>query len=815
MSNYRPDYGRDGRRNDDRYHAPPPPPRGYDNNNSTYPPPPPPPGYGRSQYDYPSRNDHYAPPPRNDYYSFNAPRDQGPPPPPPGLPRGLREPPRYPARSSYENNNSNNGYTFQGAAAAGGHGGFDFNFRSQGQPAPHFPPANADNPNSNSRNLQRRNDNRPHRGRGDRGGGFRGRGRGRGGFKPFKAANRNILHDTNRETTPEQLENMNGDNQPRFKDPAAIPSSDEDAEADDAPRKRAKTTQDDGNQVPKWSNPDPYTALPPPETLGAPKKDIVQVIRKAKMENAGQTSGDNAAKQNVDFISFNEDVMEDDGESEDEGADDPFGAPAPASNDYKAGGSTSGPMGMRNSMRPLQNEFRMKQDYDADDGHAHAGQKRKREKESRFAKDIIEEWQSDGENATPWCTSDQSQNNDSAQRLNGEIKEFFDYVQPFDFEDTIRRDLIMRIQSAIQNWGPAKGNNVEVHSFGSFAAGLYLPTADMDLVAVSHNFRKKGIPMFCQSANSKYSLAAHLENCGLVTDRTMAVVARAKVPLLKYVDRLTGIKVDISFENSSGLRTNETFAQWKQQYPEMPVIVVLIKQLLAMRGRDEVFTGGLGGFSVICLVVSMLQHQPEVQAKSMKLDEHYGELLIQFLDLYGNRIDIRECGIRMNPPEYFSKTRNPHPSQRLTGLTIIDPNRADNDISGGSREINAVLDIFKSAHSAILRRLDEIARGEDVGESVLACMWGGNYVRFDTQRSKLDRLSRGMAMSPPPVPARDAQSMQKGANQRKVPKGAPKKKKVNKQNGSNVPDSTEQEKPKKKKKTKKAKGKNAVARPYD
>lgn len=374
------------------------------------------------------------------------------------------------------------------------------------------------------------------------------------------------------------------------------------------------------------------------------------------------------------------------------------------------------------------------------------------------------------------------------------MKEFFDYVTPFPHEQAIRENLIMRIQNAVQSWSQSHGRGVEVHCFGSFAAGLYLPTADMDLVAISRDYKNGMRESFCVGVGKKHSLASHLKTCGIALN--MVVIGRAKVPLLKFKDSLTGIKVDLSFENDTGLITQETFAQWKQQFPEMPVIVVLIKQLLAMRGRDEVFTGGLGGFSVICLVVSMLQLMPEVQSNSMRMDHHLGQLLMNFLDLYGNRIDIRETGIIMEPPGYFSKTRKPHRRQNLDTLTIIDPNKADNDISGGSREVSAVLDIFKAAYAALQRRLDEVARGEDVGGSILAYMWGGNYDNFEIPRAKLERISRDLATGIPAGTLQAANPMQQSEPSGKVQSqggvGGKKKKKLKK--GSNAPDSNSRQK---------------------
>lgn len=73
-------------------------------------------------------------------------------------------------------------------------------------------------------------------------------------------------------------------------------------------QKRSRTgarNRADGESVPKWSNPDPYTALPPPDESQAKKKDVVELIRKAKVVAVADASDATAIADNADFISFN------------------------------------------------------------------------------------------------------------------------------------------------------------------------------------------------------------------------------------------------------------------------------------------------------------------------------------------------------------------------------------------------------------------------------------------------------------------------------------------------------------------------------
>jgi non-canonical poly(A) RNA polymerase PAPD5/7 len=240
-------------------------------------------------------------------------------------------------------------------------------------------------------------------------------------------------------------------------------------------------------------------------------------------------------------------------------------------------------------------------------------------------------------------------------RLHKEIVDFYDYVKPREFEHFIRTKLVEDLRHKIKQVYP----NADIHCFGSFPAGLYLPTADMDLVCVSDEFMRTGQKVLGQNQRQIRAFGDFVRKMNLAIHGTVDMIFKAKVPLVKYVDKLTGLKVDISFENSTGLVANKTFQDWKAQYPAMPILATLIKHLLAMRGLNEPVNGGIGGFSVICLVVSLLQHMPQVQSRSMVPEHHLGEVLMEFLDLYGNQFDVTTTAIQFDPPGYVSKVTTP------------------------------------------------------------------------------------------------------------------------------------------------------------
>ena len=77
---------------------------------------------------------------------------------------------------------------------------------------------------------------------------------------------------------------------------------------------KVRTGPEQSTTFAKWSNPDPYTVLPPPDESRKKRKDVVKLIRKARIAATQDTSAKNAVVNNDDFISldFGDDFNDDD-----------------------------------------------------------------------------------------------------------------------------------------------------------------------------------------------------------------------------------------------------------------------------------------------------------------------------------------------------------------------------------------------------------------------------------------------------------------------------------------------------------------------
>ena len=230
--------------------------------------------------------------------------------------------------------------------------------------------------------------------------------------------------------------------------------------------------------------------------------------------------------------------------------------------------------------------------------------------------------------------------------MHKEIIDFYEWVRPRDFEAAIRADVINRLQNVFERIEPG----CQIKPFGSFAAGLYLPIGDMDLVLIERRYLTGWTPLVPPTRRVLERFRNFIANQKLAKHDSVIIIPSAKVPIIKFVERISGLKVDLSFNNDTGLVANQTVQSWKSQYTAMPILVAVIKQFLMIRGLNDVSTGGLGGFAIICLVTSLAQHLP-----SSSSPPNLGVMLMEFFNLYGKIFNRYEIGIRLEPPGYVEK----------------------------------------------------------------------------------------------------------------------------------------------------------------
>lgn len=255
--------------------------------------------------------------------------------------------------------------------------------------------------------------------------------------------------------------------------------------------------------------------------------------------------------------------------------------------------------------------------------------------------------------------------------LHEEIEHFYQYMSPTETEHLVRSTVVNRIRGAIRALWP----QARVEVFGSFRTGLYLPTSDIDLVVIG---QWEKLPL--------WTLERELVVQDIAEKESIKVLEKATVPIVKMTDKYSDVKVDISFNMSSGVKSAELIKQFKDKYPVLSRLVMVLKQFLLQRDLNEVFTGGISSYSLILMCISFLQLHP--RPERLRQPHNLGVLLIEFFELYGRKFNYVKTAIRVKGGgSYVSKDdiqKEMNDGHRPSLLCIEDPLTPGNDIGRSS-----------------------------------------------------------------------------------------------------------------------------------
>ncbi|XP_044283594.1 terminal nucleotidyltransferase 4B [Varanus komodoensis] len=295
---------------------------------------------------------------------------------------------------------------------------------------------------------------------------------------------------------------------------------------------------------------------------------------------------------------------------------------------------------------------------------------------------------------TPWKKTNYSQ---GVVGLHEEINDFYKYMSPRPEEERMRMEVVNRIENVIKELWP----NADVQIFGSFKTGLYLPTSDIDLVVFG---KWETLPL--------WTLEEALRKHNVADKGSVKVLDKATVPIIKLTDSFTEVKVDISFNVQNGVKAAHLIKDFIKKYPVLPYLVLVLKQFLLQRDLNEVFTGGIGSYSLFLMAVSFLQLHPREDACTP--NANYGVLLIEFFELYGRHFNYLKTGIRIKDGgSYVAKEevqKNMLDGYRPSMLYIEDPLQPGNDVGRSSYGAMQVKQAFDYAYVVLSHAVSPIAK---------------------------------------------------------------------------------------------------------
>ena len=192
--------------------------------------------------------------------------------------------------------------------------------------------------------------------------------------------------------------------------------------------------------------------------------------------------------------------------------------------------------------------------------------------------------------------------------------------------------------------------------------------SDIDLVIQSDSMA------YMNKVTVLRALANTMKRAGITNNVT--IIAKARVPIIKFVTIHGHLSVDININQINGVFAGKMVLGFLNELPALRALVLIIKAFLGQRSMNEVFSGGLGSYSIVCLAVSFLQMHPKIRRGEIDPSKNLGVLVMEFFELYGWYFNYQEVGISIRDGgSYFSKARRGwQDSNRPHLLSIEDPN---------------------------------------------------------------------------------------------------------------------------------------------
>lgn len=277
-------------------------------------------------------------------------------------------------------------------------------------------------------------------------------------------------------------------------------------------------------------------------------------------------------------------------------------------------------------------------------------------------------------------------------QLHKEILDFSEFLSPTPEEQANRHTAVDRVFQVVKSIWP----HCRVEVFGSFKAGLYLPTSDIDVVILDSKVKNPQTGL--------YALSRALSQKGIA--KKMQVISKARVPIVKFVEKQSGIAFDISFDMDGGLKAADFIKDVVEKIPPLRHLCLILKVFLQQRELNEVYSGGIGSYALLAMLIAHLQiHQKsqDMQGVQKAMEHNLGILLVKFFEFYGRKLNTSDVGVSCNSSStFFLKCdRGFFNRERPYLIAIEDPQSPDNDIGRNSFNYYKVRSAFAMAHASL------------------------------------------------------------------------------------------------------------------
>ncbi|KAH9802715.1 nucleotidyltransferase family protein [Citrus sinensis] len=250
--------------------------------------------------------------------------------------------------------------------------------------------------------------------------------------------------------------------------------------------------------------------------------------------------------------------------------------------------------------------------------------------------------------------------------MHKEIVDFCDFLSPTSEEREVRTTAGEAVLDLFKYTWPKCKPKV----FGTFRTGLYLPTSDID------------------------------------------VIAKARVPIVKFFEKKSGVSFDISCASPDCSSASPNNLDALAECPPLRPLCLILKVFLQQRELNEVYSGGIGSFALLTMIMAVLKIVNDVPYmaylqslyKCRASPEHnLGILLVNFFDFYGRKLKTTDVGVSCKGAgSFFKKSSKGFTNKgRPFLIAIEDPQAPDNAIGKNSFNYFQIKSAFAMAFTTL------------------------------------------------------------------------------------------------------------------
>lgn len=288
-------------------------------------------------------------------------------------------------------------------------------------------------------------------------------------------------------------------------------------------------------------------------------------------------------------------------------------------------------------------------------------------------------------------------------RLHRLICNFEHWVGLTDGESSARQRLVTGLTRQLRK----NVLNVDFKPFGSVTTNLATPLSDIDIGfnVTNGRFEMTGASRTKKAQVKKLHLIhRYLHKFKSIEKQHVRDRARVPVLTLQHGPSKTDIQIVASV---NGVPKTLQIQSWLDEFPQARSIYLLVKTALEVRGLTEPVTGGLGSYTLICMVVAFFRLSGNVKRDDL------GSTLWEFLDFYAH-FNTRTSCLSVEPTFVFKK-RAQHNVTQATDLKDV---AQDNELTDSQQQ----LAVANKAHPWLLCIQDPTDLWNDLGKPTTRIM---------------------------------------------------------------------------------------------